>query len=190
MSSSVTVTGVEKLTGELRKLNIEYRQSVLDAMADYLDLVRILAAKKYIIPDRHKDKCKRQKYRLQPTDSTRLTSRSGALLKMLRTGIDKWSKGPSTRTSKSIAIQGRVTTLKAGTKEENYEGKLSYNIAVPYDISKVSSKQQLQLRFAWDGPSGIRGKRRPFLSAANEELITQSALERKAKQRLQRLGLL
>lgn len=187
---SITVIGAGKLTGELRKLNLQYRQEVLDSMSEYLDLVRILAIKQYIIPDQFPAKGRRYKQRNQKSDPTRLTSRTGAYLKMLKTGIDKWDNGPSTRKSRSFAVQGDVKTLAAGTLGESYEGKLSFDIREPYAISKVSSGQQLAMRFKWDSPSGIRGKRRPNLSAANEDLIHATALERIAKKRLQKLGVM
>jgi hypothetical protein len=188
MAVGVTID-VGNLPQELKKLNIQYRQSVLDAMADTLDLTRMLAMKKYIIPDAYPGESLRKKTRLQKTNPTRLTSRTGALLKMLKTGIDVWEKGPGTRRSPSPALQGYVRTTAGGKETESYIGTLTVNVKDPFLISKKRTKAQLAGRFLWDLPGGVRGVKRPFLTAALKELGA-ATIERKAKERLSRLGVL
>lgn len=185
-------TGIKvetKLPKEMRKLNVEYRQAVLQAIADHLDLVRLLAAKKYIIPDMYPNRSLRAKTRLQKTHPTKLTSRTGALLKMLNLGVDKWTKGTSRYSSKSPAVQAAAFTKNPGKTTESYVGTIGYEIKEPYQISKKRSARQLAGRFLWDLPGGVRGVSRPFLSAANEELGVAS-LERAARKRLSKLGVL
>lgn len=181
---------ITDLPKEMKKLNTKYRQSVLDAMAEHLDDIRERAIDKYIIPDVHPDKSVRAKTRLQKTDPKRLTSRTGALLKMLRTGKGQWTKGPVRRISRSPAVVCTVRTFNKNTNFENYEGRIGYNIKDPSQISKKRTAQQLAGRFFWDLPNGVRGRRRPFLSAASVDLFAAGNFRAHVVKRLKAIGAL
>lgn len=177
------------LPKESLKISKAYRQEILNSLDDTLDKIRTIAEAQYIIPDKYKDKGIRYKYKHQKTDPVKLTSRTGALKKMLHTGVGQWKKGTSTHKSMSPAIQVVSKATQKNTKEEQYEGTISAIIKDRGAISSRRTSQQLMGRFFWDLPNGVRGKRRPFLTAAEKD-VDVSGVENLAQTRLRRIGVL
>lgn len=184
---SVTMN-INTLLKETSIVSKRLRQEILGSMDDYMDEVRRVALAKYIIPDKHPGVKLSLKYKKQPSDPVRLTSRTGALRKMLQTGTGQWKKGSSIHRSVSPAIQVENKTLNKNTTIESYEGKMSYNIKNPSSISSKRTAQELRMRFRHE--TGIRGKKRPFLKAAAERDVTLYKIETLAKNRLSKIGVL
>jgi hypothetical protein len=178
-----------KLPYESAKMGKIYRRAILDALAEALDKIRINSDKDYIIPDAFKGFSLREKYRRQKSNPTKLTSRTGALKKMLNSGVGKWTRGTSTYKSIGPAIQSIIKTKNKNYYTEGYEGTIGFSITNPVAISSKRSSAQLAARFFWDLPSGVRGKRRPFLTSASKDLSLVD-LEELVKKRLKVIGLL
>lgn len=184
MSNSVQV--ITKLPAALNKLAKVYRSEILEGFSESLDEIRRVAALRYIIPDKHPNKSISQKYRLQPTDPVKLTSRTGALKKMLLMGVGKWQKGTSTLKSDSAAVQATVKTISKNTYHEEYEGTIGYVIKDPSKISSKRTIEQLKARFyRWDHP----GNKRPFLQPAAKD-VGMKGVENSVKKRLRAIGVL
>lgn len=183
------VTIITKLPEDMAKLGKQYRKEILRAMDSHLDQIRLVAERDYLLPDMYKGKLLREKYRLQKSHPTKLTSRTGALKKMLKYNVGKWVEGTSRHKSESPAVQCLNRTVNKNAFEEMYEGTIGFTIKNPGAISSKRTNQELAARFWWDMKSGIRGKRRPFLSAAANDLGMQ-ALEAAARKRLSALGVL
>lgn len=186
--ATVSKLHIDSLLRENVIMGKKLRQEVLNSMDDYFDEVRRVALAKYIIPDKYPGQKLRVKNKKQPADPVRLTSRTGALKKMIQTGTGSWKKGSSTHRSTSPAIQIVNKTMNKNTTIETYEGKLSYSIKDPGAISSKRTAQELRMRFKHE--TGVRGKKRPFLTAAAERDVTLDKIERIAKNRLARIGIL
>lgn len=183
------ITVVNKLTGKMLKTSKKGRLAILNALDDIVDEIRDVTEKDFLIPDRYKAHNLRYKIKHQPPDPVKLTSRSGALKKMIYTGKGKWKKGTSTHISDSPAIQGKNRTINKNTKEESYESTISYNIKSAAAISSKRTSSQLIFRLKWDTPTGIKGRRRPLFSGA-AKTVGLGGVELIAKKRLKEIGIL
>jgi hypothetical protein len=186
METSVTI--ITKLPEDMAKLGKLYRKEILRAMDKHLDNIRVVAERDYLIPDRYPGKKLRDKRKLQPSHPTKLTSRTGVLKKMLLYNVGRWNEGTSRHKSESPAVQCLNKTINKNAFEEMYEGTIGFTIRQPGAISSKRTNQELAARFWWD-TYGIRGKKRPFLTAAATSLGMQ-ALEAEARKRLTVLGVL
>ncbi len=175
------------LTPQTKRICKEFRVQIMNAIADSFDHIREVAAAKYIIPN--KVGIERRPWilaKMQPSDPVRLTSRTGALIKMLKIK-GRRQMGNRRMLQHSPGIQYFINIGNKGiSKNETYVATMN---AIIKDASAVSSRvtsKQLAARFFWDLPRGIRGRRRPFVTpAAEEEPMNFSRL---VKAKLDRLG--
>lgn len=168
--SSGAVIVQNTLTPRMKVIAVEYRQAILDAFAKNIDSIRQRTIDKYVIPNpeprERRPRVLRGKY---PSDPNRLTSRTGAFAKMMKTNIGKWSITKRSRISRSAAVNAIVTVTSKGTIEpETYSGKITANVTdvEKFTRDKYATKQKLMARFFHDYPRGIRGKRRPNITPA------------------------
>lgn len=178
---------INKLTGRMLKTSKRYRQAILDSLDESIDEMRDVTEKEFLIPDRYKNKGLRYKLKHQKSHPTKLTSRTGALKKMIYTGKRKWRKGTSTHKSESPAVQCKSRTTNKNTAKEMYEGTIGYIVKNPSAISSKRTKAQLIGRFLWDTPRGIKGKRRPLFTGAADK-VGLRGVEENAKRRLAAIG--
>lgn len=169
-----------------KQLSLKYREMCQEALAEHLDHIREVAAKKYIIPKRADITTNKPGVmaRAQPSDLSRLTYRTGALYKMLMEP-HKWVNTSSrVLVADGGAIQGRIRVANKGNKiQEDYEANLNLSIkGSTRRFSRRATAQQLIVRFRHDTP-GIRGRRRQFYSAAarDENINLSPIIERKLR---------
>lgn len=169
-----------------RRLAMQYREQVLDALKENIDNIRKTAASsKYIIP---RDPSLPRTYntyqmtKKQPSHPTKLTERTGALIRMLREP-HTWKSTKRSRVSTGGAVFGQVKVATKGQQVgEEYDAFIKLDVKSPKSFSRLATAQQLRLRFMHDTP-GIRGRVRAFYTpAAKEENINLSPLiERKLR---------
>jgi hypothetical protein len=190
----------EKHPGKFGRIVKKSRIETFQELARSLDEIRYIAATKYIIPDANpQERRLKEKRRLQPSHPTKLTSRTGALVRMLNRSNDKssfgkkWVIGNKTMTLSTEALKGmvKVTSGFKGEKEE-YVATLKLDITSTQGLAramvlnktdiegknyktawKPETKQTLAIRFKHDTP-GIRGHRRPFITPAAEEVFVNT----------------
>jgi len=168
----------------VKKLIKRYRIGMNLAIAISIDNIRARAARSFIIPNKTGTRNPYEATKKQPSDSTRLTSRTGKLVEMLEQdatpGGTAWSiVGTKTMRLNTSAFDGMVKVAAGfGTANEEYVGTLRVHVK-PGDITsdwvaraylrgKVRGEANpaalLAMRFKHE--TGIRGSRRPFMAPA------------------------
>lgn len=209
MSKTTFTVDFTEHNKKVKRLLRKYRFDIFKEMARVLDLSRQRAADKYIIPakyDIYREKISiRQLYRLQPSDPSRVTSRTGILKRALTekakpagrhwrhtkasagSGDFRWIVAKQSRLENTSVLKGLIKVVSgAGTSVETYRGTLRVQVsAVPKTKGKVwdtkdrstawlregrmgklrrETPQTVAMRFKHD--TGIRGRKRPFLTPA------------------------
>lgn len=163
----------------------KYRYDIFREMARVLDKTREEAADKYIIPAKYNlyedgKMSIRQLYNLQPSHPTRLTSRTGILVKILKekaspygrawshtvtsygTGKFKWRATKQSRL-KTSGFVGLIKVMSGlGTDKETYRGTLRVHVnAVPKTKGKVWDMQDSGTAWLSKGRMGKIRKETP-----------------------------
>lgn len=154
-----------------KRLSKEIRLAIMREMARGFDNIRRNAFQVYMIPNLMGRERRLNILRIkQKTHPTKLTSRTRALEKMLLLNVGKWRYGSKTADSKSSAVNIRIRTTEQNSNTTEMQGIMRIDTAnvdvESFSIKKRLTSQQLIARFFWDRPSGIRGKRRPFIAPA------------------------
>jgi hypothetical protein len=135
--SSIEIKNRKEFNKEIKGINQEYRKEVFLILSLALDHIRQVAADKYIIRNTVGKRMAPWKMaKLQPSNSTRLTERTGRLLTMMKHN-KKWQgiKGTllqttATAVQRTMGLRGRIVAQKAGRNiNEVYEATLSALIA-------------------------------------------------------------
>jgi hypothetical protein len=193
LSKWVTMTtnvelDISKFLPWQKKVLAKYRFFIMQSVAETLDNTRQRAVKKYIIPRRNTSERRLSKlYKIQPTNPTKLTERTGALNKMLLEDTSppgrRWTRGEKVLKMSTSAMRAVVRTTGGFNQiTETWRGDLFSDIKSValysqfrhrMDIEGQKFKvlretaQTLAMRFRHD--TGIRGFKRPFLTPAAQD---------------------
>ena len=130
-----------------KQLSNKYRQMVFRNLGAQLDIIRMTAAKEFIIPNITGFRNPYRAAKAQKTHPTKLTSRTGNLVKMLKNRAKvpgkHWHYGTSTTaarvksaTLRTNAFRGKISVLEGyGGLRETYRAELRIDI----DASKMLS---------------------------------------------------
>lgn len=187
--------GARKVERAITKVVKQIRIEIQQGMAEYIERVRVRAAREGIIENTQKDKkTVRAMRQAQPVHPTKLTSRTGRLKKMLLSEADpkgvkkNWSgfgRIMAKHQAKGMSMNVKSDVSGRNTVKETYSGRL-YG-----DSNKIGSgmtgkykgvtdtKKTLVMRFRWE--TGIRGSRREFIrpAAIKEELNLNSLFNKR-----------
>lgn len=212
--ASVEIKNLKDFNKEIKGINQEYRKEVFLILSLSLDHIRQVAADKYIIKNTVGKRMAPWKMaKLQPSNSTRLTERTGRLLTMMQHN-KKWEgikntllQTTATAVQRTMGIRGRIVASKAGRDiNEAYEATLRALISSDNPFigkgfvgggriltvidgkpirmeGRKETKQTLHARFLHE--HGLRGvARQSFTPAAYDEDIRMQHL---FEQRLNRI---
>lgn len=167
----------------------KHREEIFRSLASSIDSIRESAKNDYIIPNNTGTRHPYWSRKKQPSNPTRLTSRTGNLVKMLGnkgswTFSAKQAKFHSTAFNGTIRITGGeltpteqyMATLRVDINDASllstkvnrqmiqYTRKGHVPYGEPSTITIRETKQTLAIRFKHE--TGIRGSRRPFMTPA------------------------
>jgi hypothetical protein len=204
--AGIEISNLKQFQKGIKNINQEYRKEVFLILSLALDHIRQVAADKYIISNVVGKRMSPWKMaKLQPSNPTRLTERTGRMLTMMKHN-KKWEgiKGTllqttATAVQRTMGLRGRIVTQKAGRNiNEAYEATISALISSGNPFigrgfvgggrivavidgkpirteGRKETKATLRARFLHE--HGVRGAvRQSFTPAAHEEDIRMQHL--------------
>ena len=179
------ILDINRFRDQIKKNAKQYRRGVQRALADFMTETRISAAKEQMIANRFPS-IQNPYYlrRKQPSDPTRLTSRTGKLKYMLEKTTRQWSGfGNILVKENTPGLAGLIRTERSG-EIEAFKGTYRVDINPDSRLTAVGprgegsqkrhhmpieSTRTLAMRFRHE--TGIRGKARPFMHPAAQSRL-------------------